>query len=149
MKERIKQIIDSEDITPAKFADMLQINRAVISHILNGRNNPSLDVASKILLEMPYIDPTWLLNGIGEMYKDGYEKSHRIDKGLFNEELDGSADGNTNDFKAKGSIVNKVFNSAHSPKNEQNILQKGVVKKIRQIIIYYDDNTFETFVMDK
>ena len=55
MKDRIKEIMDNEDLSPAKFADRLQINRAVISHILNGRNNPSLDVVLKILSEMDYI----------------------------------------------------------------------------------------------
>ena len=39
MKDRIRLIMEKENLTPAKFADMLGINRAVISHILNGRNN--------------------------------------------------------------------------------------------------------------
>ena len=52
MKDRIKLIMEKENLTPAKFADKLQINRAIISHILNGRNNPSLDVVSKILNEL-------------------------------------------------------------------------------------------------
>ncbi len=47
MKDRIKLIMEKENLTPAKFADKLQINRAIISHILNGRNNPSLDVVTK------------------------------------------------------------------------------------------------------
>ena len=84
MKDRIKEIMDNEDLTPAKFADRLQINRAVISHILNGRNNPSLDVVLKILSEMDYINSEWLLNGIGLMYKDGYSPQSQNEKGLFN-----------------------------------------------------------------
>ena len=72
MKDRIKEIMDNENLTPAKFADQLQINRAVVSHILNGRNNPSLDVVTKILSEMNYINSDWLLSGTGSMYKDGY-----------------------------------------------------------------------------
>ena len=69
MRERIRQIMENENLTPAKFADKLQINRANISHILNGRNNPSLDVVARILSEMPYINSEWLINGTGEMYK--------------------------------------------------------------------------------
>jgi transcriptional regulator with XRE-family HTH domain len=61
MRERIRQIMEHENLTPAKFADKLQISRAVISHILNGRNNPSLDVVTKILTQMDYINPEWLL----------------------------------------------------------------------------------------
>ena len=63
MKDRIKKIMDNENLTPAKFADKLQINRAVVSHILTGRNNPSLDVVTKILSEMNYLNSDWLLNG--------------------------------------------------------------------------------------
>ena len=72
MKDRIK-IMEIEHLSPAQFADRLQINRAVISHILNGRNNPSLDVVTKILGEMNYINPEWLLNGNGSIYKEGID----------------------------------------------------------------------------
>ena len=85
MKDRIKQIMDKANLTPAKFADQLQINRAVVSHILNGRNNPSLDVVTKILSEMNYINSDWLLNGTGQMYKDGYTAADsENDRSLFN-----------------------------------------------------------------
>ena len=57
MKDRIRLIMEKENLTPAKFADRLEINRAVISHILNGRNNPSLDVVTKILELMDFIKP--------------------------------------------------------------------------------------------
>lgn len=69
MRERIRQIMENENLTPAKFADKLQINRANISHILNGRNNPSLDVVARILSEMPYINSEWLINGTGRCIK--------------------------------------------------------------------------------
>lgn len=75
MKDRIKLIMDNEHLTPSAFADKLQLGRAVISHILNGRNNPSLDVVSRILSKMDYIDSDWLLTGNGKMYKtDNREK---------------------------------------------------------------------------
>ena len=70
MRDRIKTIIEREDLTPTKLAEKLNISRAVISHILNGRNNPSLDVVTSILTEMPYISSDWLLSGEGEMYRE-------------------------------------------------------------------------------
>jgi len=73
MKERIKKIMEIEQLTSTRFADRLQINRAVISHILNGRNNPSLEVVTRILAEMEYINPEWLLNGTGSIYKEGVD----------------------------------------------------------------------------
>ena len=69
MKDRIRLIMESEQLTPSAFADKLQLGRAVISHILNGRNNPSLDVVARILSNMNNINPDWLITGNGSMYK--------------------------------------------------------------------------------
>lgn len=149
MKDRIKQIMDYEDMTPTRFADTLQISRAVISHILNGRNNPSLDVVSKILIEMPYIDPSWLVNGTGEMFKDGYEnKSYSKESNLFNSGLSDTINSDDS-IIAKEIMVNKVISEAQSPNTKQDMPYEKIVRKISQIIIYYDDNTFETFIMGK
>ncbi|MFR9166862.1 MAG: helix-turn-helix domain-containing protein [Dysgonomonas sp.] len=78
IRDRIREIIEAENITPAKFADNLDIGRAVISHILNGRNNASLDVIMKILAVMPQINSDWLLTGKGLMYLDGAKKNNSV-----------------------------------------------------------------------
>ncbi len=147
MKDRIKQIIENERTTPAHFADSLEINRAVISHILNGRNNPSLDVVSKILSELNYINPEWLINGTGNMYKDGFDLSEKLQQAdLFAE--NNINEGNSsikekNTTQDKLSLEDMVINSTENQKDIKIIRE---VKKISQIIIYYDDNTFETFI---
>ncbi len=73
MKDRIRQIMEAENLTSANFAERVQISRASVSHILNGRNNPSLEVVARILNEMNYINPEWLINGTGSMYKQGID----------------------------------------------------------------------------
>lgn len=147
MRERIKQIMENENLTPAKFADRLQINRANISHILNGRNNPSLDVVSKILSEMPYINTEWLINGSGQMYKDGFDiGSIPKEHDLFNQSPVIVARENESEPKSSGIEVNKPENSAQVTDNKIIEVQKNYDKKISQIIIYYNDNTFETFI---
>ena len=70
MKDRIKQIMQNERLTSSAFADKLQLGRAVVSHILNGRNNPSLEVVTRILSQWDNINPDWLLTGTGNMYKN-------------------------------------------------------------------------------
>lgn len=147
MKDRIKKIMDNENMTPARFADTLQINRAVVSHILNGRNNPSLDVVMKILSEMDYINSDWLLNGTGQMYREGYvpldnQKRH----GLFDENAI-NTDKQTEDSEYP---KEKHVQSINIPSN---IIDKQQVantysedRKIKEIIIYYTDNTFESFI---
>lgn len=146
MKERIKEIIEKEDLTPAKFADLLQINRAVVSHILTGRNNPSLDVVMRILSEMDYINSDWLLNGEGNMYRDDYNRKLNTNKSsLFDQEAT-ILDKNTDDLEyAQESSIKKDKSHNKLSESEKVILGATNSRKIKQIIIYFDDNTFETF----
>ena len=147
MRERIRQIMENENLTPAKFADRLQINRANISHILNGRNNPSLDVVSKILSEMPYINTEWLINGSGQMYRDGFDiDSIPKEHDLFNQSPIITSREKEIAPKQEGIEVNKPERSNQSADNKIIEVQKNYDKKISQIIIYYNDNTFETFI---
>jgi len=47
------------------FADKIEVQRSSISHILSGRNKPSLDFVMKVLSAFPEVDLYWLLNGKG------------------------------------------------------------------------------------
>ena len=69
MVERIKEIILKEGLTSGSFADLIGVQRSSMSHIINGRNNPSLDFIVKTLHHFPKINPEWLLNGVGDMYR--------------------------------------------------------------------------------
>ncbi len=146
MKDRIKEIMDNANLTPARFADQLQINRAVISHILNGRNNPSLDVVTKILSEMNYINSDWLLNGTGEMYKDGFTSPiDENERSLFNAGTTNAINSETQSEYAKENAL-KSTQHADKPTDNQDVsYSPSSNRKVRQIIIYYTDNTFETF----
>ena len=62
---RITQIMEREGLTSSKFAEAIGIQRSAMSHILNGRNNVSLDVLIKILDRFTYVDSDWLLFGKG------------------------------------------------------------------------------------
>ncbi len=145
MKDRIKKIMDSEDLTAARFADMLQINRAVVSHILNGRNNPSLDVVTKILSDMNYINPDWLLSGNGSMYKDGYTPTEQKETDLFAKETLNTDDDTDVDKYAKENTSQSIVNVDNTA-DKQDVPPIPINnRKVRQIIVYYNDNTFETF----
>lgn len=146
MKDRIKLIMEKENLTPAKFADKLEINRAVISHILNGRNNPSLDVVTKILDEMDYINPEWLIKGVGSIYKEGVNIDDiPKDLNLFNQERE-IYDQRTNTAEQLKEIDLKTPENTPQHAIYKDIeTEKKHAKKITQIIIYYDDNTFEKF----
>lgn len=156
MKDRIKLIMDTENMTPARFADTLEIGRAVISHILNGRNNPSLDVISRILAKMPQLNSEWLLTGVGSMYKgeynnssDGYEQPSASLPDLFTQlppdnTVKVSTPAEKNEYR-KQTEENTSQKPIQETVNERIIYKEAKERKIKQIIIYYTDNTFETF----
>jgi transcriptional regulator with XRE-family HTH domain len=74
MKDRIIKILDKENISAAKFADVLGVQRSSISHILSGRNKPSLDFVQRILQKFPNINSDWLLFGKGNIYRNAPEE---------------------------------------------------------------------------
>lgn len=146
MKDRIKLIMEKENLTPAKFADRLQINRAIISHILNGRNNPSLDVVTKILSEMNYISSEWLINGTGSMYKSEFNHiSPSGEPDLFHQIELNSPTVPTTSEKPKETLFKQANNENQSAENKYVGPVVTNDRKITQIIVYYNDNTFEIF----
>jgi transcriptional regulator with XRE-family HTH domain len=69
MTERILSIIKYLNLSPSDFAEEIGVQRSSISHLISGRNKPSLEFIQKILSRFPEINPEWILNGNGEMIK--------------------------------------------------------------------------------
>jgi len=67
IQERILLLMKSLGLNPAQFADEIGVQRSSISHIISGRNNPSLDIVTKILNKFPDIDSNWLVIGKGSL----------------------------------------------------------------------------------
>ena len=67
MVERIRKLLEARQLSPTQFADIIGVARPIISHVLSGRNKPSLDVVQRILGAMPELSMAWLLNGTGPM----------------------------------------------------------------------------------
>ncbi|MBW7846771.1 MAG: helix-turn-helix transcriptional regulator [Bacteroidales bacterium] len=78
MRERIQQIMKMKSVNAAEFADMMQIKRPGLSHILTGRNNPSLDFVIKLKDTFPEINLEWLLYGRGPVTQVGDQKPSRV-----------------------------------------------------------------------
>ncbi|MCF6365340.1 MAG: helix-turn-helix domain-containing protein [Bacteroidales bacterium] len=142
MKNRIKLIIENEDISYSKFADLLGVERSGISHIINGRNKPSLEIVQKILETFSYINTDWLLFGKGSMKNTKYTE---IQGDLFSKKDDKAVE--TENVKQKkekiNSISEKIIDDSMkkekimpSPKDNS---QEKIIKKI---VILYSDKTF-------
>ena len=70
MYQRLKNWMESEGLKSSALADTIGVNRATISHILSGRNKPSIDFLEKLLSAYPNINANWLISGIGYMHSD-------------------------------------------------------------------------------
>jgi transcriptional regulator with XRE-family HTH domain len=63
---RLQKVIDRYSETASSFAEKIGVQRSSISHILSGRNKPSLDFVMKVLHSYPEVELYWLMNGKGE-----------------------------------------------------------------------------------
>ena len=73
MNNRLQQFLELENLTPARLADMLGVQRSGLSHILSGRNKPSYDFLTRILTKFPHINADWLMTGRGKAYRENAE----------------------------------------------------------------------------
>lgn len=67
---RIRELIDSENLSNKEFAQRLSINPSIISHILSGRNKVSLQVVEQILKEFTNVSLDYILLGTGSLFKE-------------------------------------------------------------------------------
>lgn len=69
MNNRLQQFLTFENLTPARFADMMGLQRSGISHLLSGRNKPGYEFIKKFLTTFPHVNAEWFLLGVGKTYK--------------------------------------------------------------------------------
>lgn len=75
MVNRINLILQAKNLSSKQFAEEIGVQPSGLSHILSGRNNPSLDFMMKVVNRYPEIDIKWLMFGRGEMYDQGHRQS--------------------------------------------------------------------------
>ncbi|RPD97982.1 XRE family transcriptional regulator [Aureibaculum marinum] len=68
--KRLQMVMDYYQLSAAAFADKIQVQRSSISHLLSGRNKPSLDFVLKVLDNFKDVELYWLLNGKGSFPAD-------------------------------------------------------------------------------
>lgn len=80
---RLQKVMDYYGESASSFAEKIGVQRSSISHILSGRNKPSLDFILKILSSFPEVDLYWLLNGKGEFPSKGKFEETKKETDLF------------------------------------------------------------------
>ena len=67
INERITKVLEYSGFSASEFADEIDVQRSSISHIISGRNKPSLEFVTKIKNRFPELSWDWIILGIGEM----------------------------------------------------------------------------------
>ena len=75
MVERILEIFKLKNLSPSQFADEIGVQRSNISHLISGRNKPSLEFIQKIMNRFPDVNPEYILSGFGNILRDGLQTS--------------------------------------------------------------------------
>ncbi len=147
-KERIEQVMIKEGMNAAQFAAEIGIKSPTLSHILNGRNNPSLDVLKKILDRYRTISSDWLILGVGPMYR-GIKQPQTLS--LFDESEVNKSKSEL--YAEKKNIIQADENLSIRKETEQyvpvtekpDVESQSIAKQVTKIIVYYNNNTFQEF----
>ncbi len=120
--ERLQKILEYYDLSAAAFADEIEVGRSSISHIISGRNKPSLDFVMKVVKKFPEVELYWLLNGKGSFPSSSREAE--------------------NEPPPPTRIPAKEIPGV---KTEALPVQQNSGKSISKIVIFYTDGSFEAF----
>ncbi len=140
MKERIQQFLAVENKTSAQFAETIGVQPSSVSHILSGRNNPSLDFILKMLAKFPELSTDWLLFGKGAMYKSS--KSAALFDDLVESEDDTPYSHAS--LAVSGIEPEKSGTPLDSPKLEKREENRSL-SLTDKIVIFYNDGSFSEY----
>nr|WP_321225960.1 helix-turn-helix transcriptional regulator [uncultured Psychroserpens sp.] len=120
--KRLQKVIDFYGESASSFAEKIGVQRSSISHILSGRNKPSLDFVLKVLSSFPEVELYWLMNGKGNFPATKIQ----------NETI---------------KISEEKKNLTSNPESNSQILKDSISedKTIERIVIFYKDGTFKNF----
>ncbi len=139
-RERIIEIMKSQELNSKQLSLELGVSAGTISNILGGRNKPSLEFMQNIADHFPFINPTWLFVGFGEMYIDGYVPDNlRVEQDLFTQPDTSASIRNAHSLSSVGTTM------------QSHVMTEGSVlpsipspcRTIQKIVIFYSDGTFE------
>lgn len=121
IQDRIQLIMKSSKCSASEFAAKIDVKRSNLSHVLSGRNNPSLDFLAKIISAYPNVNASWLVTG-------------ETRSGDFEGELD------------SGNVRSEVHDEpriSYEISSESVLNVKTAGKEIEKIVFVYTDATFD------
>ena len=161
MKERIRQIMESLHMTQQVFADYIGIGAATLSSIFNGRTRPTIATIEAIKKKIPNINTDWLVFGIGEMYVSESKTPAEADTQPESTaptypqpenlmlEFDSLAAPTPQNAPQTGQNYNSVKSTRPEIVREEVKIVDRPQRRVIEIRVFYDDQTWDTFVPAK
>lgn len=144
--------MESQHMTQQIFAQFIKISPATLSGIFNGRTNPSLNIVEAVKQSLPSISTDWLLFGRGPMYVEDVQS----DAAANGDVHEPAAREQTLDFSVSPAAPSapaaiqsghqNVLNPTGNKEKQGAKIFDKINRKITEIRIFYDDQTWETFV---
>lgn len=146
--DRVEQLTVHLGISVKDFSEVLGVQRSSLSHILSGRNKPSLDFILRILDKYPHVNEKWLLHGKGEIEKTDSSPTQTTEEpnaqttdSVTNVNYPAGAENDNN--------VTSVTKKKKDPSLQYRELNSSKLcdakKEIKQIVVLFSDGSFETY----
>jgi transcriptional regulator with XRE-family HTH domain len=139
MKDRILEFLKRENKTSAQFAEEIHVQPSGISHILSGRNKPSLDFVIKMLEKYSFLSTEWLIFGKGSMYKEPKMADLFADIEMLQsdkpQDILRETEKKNHIESTQGSYIQEVFSEKSEPDRSEAV----------KIVWFYTDASFEEF----
>ncbi|RDI50200.1 helix-turn-helix domain-containing protein [Flavobacterium glaciei] len=149
--KRLEIILDYYSLNASSFADKIGVQRSSLSHLLSGRNKPSLDFILKILEVFPDVDLYWILNGKGNFPKNSeqLDKKENSVEQIVNQNII-----NTPPLSEiiPENLFSEIKNSNPIPTFETNKIEiqnsnnESNSNEIDKIVIFYKNGTFKSYL---
>ncbi|WP_264537709.1 helix-turn-helix transcriptional regulator [Flavobacterium sp. N1736] len=149
--KRLEIILDYYALNASSFADKIGVQRSSMSHLLSGRNKPSLDFVLKILDVFPDVDLYWILNGKGTFPKN--------DEGTSNVKIENTTEIEkpSAPISSKESLISTDLFAEMNHKEiinpEKRIFQESKNSnlnseegEIEKIVFFYKNGTFKVYI---
>lgn len=137
IKERLAHILRAKNLTATQFAEMMHIQPSNVSHLLSGRNKPSLDFLVKLKEIFPEYSFDWIILGKKPIT---VSDTNAVSRNTLFDEVDDVTTENKEIVDEEIGIVDEVkpplYNIDNNPRTDHSM-------GLKQIIYVYDDHTFE------
>jgi transcriptional regulator with XRE-family HTH domain len=148
--KRLEIILDYYSLNASSFADKIGVQRSSLSHLLSGRNKPSLDFILKILDVFPEVDLYWILNGKGTFPKSELKSDTIVtapppttNNQIGETKMEKTADLFSEELPNKKNLMEEKL-AIPFPNSQNSALQKNS-SEIDRIVIFYKNGTFQTY----